>query len=62
MLKSLAFTLQTLEEEIHELRLKPLSHIASSPVLSPPESDRSQINLKMVPPTARPLRRKYFPM
>ncbi|CAH2108330.1 unnamed protein product [Euphydryas editha] len=54
--------IKALEEEIHELRLKPLSHIASSPVLSPPESDSSQINLKMVAPTARPLRRKYFPI
>ncbi|CAH0714428.1 unnamed protein product, partial [Brenthis ino] len=54
--------IKALEEEIHGLRLKPLSHVISPPVLSPPVSDHSEISLNMVPPTARPSKRKYFPI
>ncbi|XP_026491825.2 cilia- and flagella-associated protein 44 [Vanessa tameamea] len=54
--------IQALEEEIHQLRLKPLSQISTMSVCSPPVSDRSEINLKIIHATARPLRQKYFPI
>ncbi|CAH2265748.1 jg7937 [Pararge aegeria aegeria] len=54
--------IKALEEEIQGLRLKPLAQIASPPVWSPPESDRSQVYLHMVRPSSRATRHKYFPI
>ncbi|CAG9578714.1 unnamed protein product [Danaus chrysippus] len=54
--------IKVLEEEIHNLRLKPLSQMVAPSEWSPSESDRSQIYLQMVPPTARPTTTKYFPI
>ncbi|XP_072939178.1 cilia- and flagella-associated protein 44 [Epargyreus clarus] len=54
--------IKALQEEIQSLRLKPLSHMITPPVPTPPESDHSQIYLFMMPQPPRPQRKKYFPI
>ncbi|XP_030032146.1 cilia- and flagella-associated protein 44 isoform X2 [Manduca sexta] len=54
--------IQMLREEIHNMRLKPLSHLSQPEPYSPPESVHSQINLFVVPRTMRQQKRKYFPI
>ncbi|XP_059046371.1 cilia- and flagella-associated protein 44 isoform X2 [Achroia grisella] len=54
--------IKALSEEIQDLRLKPLSQTTPPPATAPPESDRSEIYLSMIPHVKRQPRRKYFPI
>ncbi|KAM3964257.1 cilia- and flagella-associated protein 44 [Aphomia sociella] len=54
--------IKALNEEIEDLRLKPLSQMTPPPVTTPPESGHSTIYLNMIPHVTRQPRRKYFPI
>ncbi|XP_053613001.1 cilia- and flagella-associated protein 44 [Plodia interpunctella] len=55
-------TIKALQEEIHGLRLKPLSQPAVREIATPMESEQSEIYLFMIPTTSRARRKKYFPI